>query len=161
MKRSIGTRQEINTNSPIVITVKNLHKSFRLPKEKSSGLKQAIFNGLRGIRGYKDQKVLKGLNFEIKKGEFVAITGLSGIGKSTILKLLLGVIKPDKGSIYLSGKENTEITPSARELFAFVPQGNMVLSGTIKDNIRFFNEDRPAYSLSYLTPKQYREKYAA
>ncbi len=88
-----------------------------------------------------DNPVLCDFNYEINKGEFVAITGLSGIGKSTLLKLLLGIISPDKGEIYLSGKEKTEITPSSRELFAFVPQGNMVISGTIKDNIRFFNSN--------------------
>lgn len=103
MKRSIGIRQETLTNSPIVISVKNLHKSFRLPKEKSSGLKQAIFNGLRGIRGYKDQKVLKGLNFEIKKGEFVGIVGRNGSGKSTLLKILAGTYYPEKGSVLING----------------------------------------------------------
>ena len=72
MKRSIGTRQEIvNGNSNIAIIAKDIHKSFRLPTEQAFGLKQAIFNRLRGIKGYKEQKVLKGLDFEIKKGEFM------------------------------------------------------------------------------------------
>ena len=52
------------------IEVKNLSKSFKLPTEKSSGLKQAIFNSLKGIKGYTKQEVLKDISFKVKKGEF-------------------------------------------------------------------------------------------
>lgn len=103
MKHEIGTRTEIINDSPIAISVKNLHKSFRLPTEQSFGLKQAIFNRLRGIKGYKEQKVLKGLDFEIKKGEFVGIIGRNGSGKSTLLKILAGVYYPQKGEIIING----------------------------------------------------------
>ena len=103
MKRSIGTRNEIMTNGDIAISVKNLHKSFKLPTEQAFGLKQAIFNRLRGIKGYKEQKVLKGLNFDIKKGEFVGIVGRNGSGKSTLLKILAGIYYPEKGEITVDG----------------------------------------------------------
>ncbi|MBR3144222.1 ABC transporter ATP-binding protein [Candidatus Saccharibacteria bacterium] len=103
MKREIGTRTEIQDNSDIAISVKNLHKSFKLPTEQSFGLKQAIFNRLRGVKGYKEQKVLKGLNFEIKKGEFIGIVGRNGSGKSTLLKILAGVYYPEKGEIIING----------------------------------------------------------
>ena len=83
--RQIGIRTEVNTDSDIAIDVKGLHKSFKLPTEKSWGLKQAIFNRLRGKKGYKVQRVLRGLDFEIKKGEFVGIVGRNGSGKSTLL----------------------------------------------------------------------------
>ena len=84
-KENIGTRQEIQTDSDIAISVKNLHKNFKLPTEKSSGLKQAIFNRLKGIKGFKTQHVLNGIDFEIKKGEFVGIVGRNGSGKSLSL----------------------------------------------------------------------------
>ncbi len=103
MKREIGTRTEVQTNSDIAISVKNLHKSFNLPTEQAFGLKQAIFNRLRGIKGYKEQKVLKGLDFDIKKGEFVGIVGRNGSGKSTLLKILAGVYYPQKGEIIING----------------------------------------------------------
>ncbi|MBQ6461077.1 ABC transporter ATP-binding protein [Candidatus Saccharibacteria bacterium] len=103
MKREIGTRTEIQTDSDIAIQVKNLHKSFNLPTEQSFGLKQAFFNRLRGIKGYKEQKVLKGLNFEIKKGEFIGIVGRNGSGKSTLLKILAGIYYPQKGEIVING----------------------------------------------------------
>jgi len=103
MKREIGTRTEVQTNSDVAISVKNLHKSFNLPTEQAFGLKQAIFNRLRGIKGYKEQKVLKGLDFDIKKGEFVGIVGRNGSGKSTLLKILAGVYYPQKGEIIING----------------------------------------------------------
>ncbi|MBQ2695553.1 ABC transporter ATP-binding protein [Candidatus Saccharibacteria bacterium] len=103
MKRQTGTRTEIQTSNDIAIEVKNLHKSFRLPTEQAFGLKQALFNRLRGIKGYTEQKVLKGLNFNIKKGEFVGIVGRNGSGKSTLLKIIAGVYYPEKGEITIDG----------------------------------------------------------
>ena len=103
MKRQIGTRTEIQTDGDIAIRVKDLHKSFKLPTEQAFGLKQAIFNRLRGIKGYKEQKVLKGLDFEVKKGEFLGIIGRNGSGKSTLLKILAGIYYPEKGEITVDG----------------------------------------------------------
>ena len=103
MKRSLGTRTEIVSDSDIAISVRNLHKSFKLPTEQAFGLKQAIFNRLRGIKGYKEQKVLKGLDFEIKKGDFIGIVGRNGSGKSTLLKILAGIYYPEKGEITING----------------------------------------------------------
>ncbi|MBQ6461367.1 ABC transporter ATP-binding protein [Candidatus Saccharibacteria bacterium] len=103
MRRTLGTRIEINTNSNIAIDVKDLHKSFKLPTEQAFGLKQALFNRLRGIKGYKEQKVLKGLNLEIKRGEFVGIVGRNGSGKSTLLKILAGIYYPEKGKVTING----------------------------------------------------------
>lgn len=102
-KREIGTRNEIIADTDLAISVKNLHKSFRLPTEQAFGLKQAFFNRLRGIKGYTEQKVLKGLDFEIKKGEFVGIVGRNGSGKSTLLKILAGIYYPEKGEITING----------------------------------------------------------
>lgn len=89
--------------SEYAIRVKNIHKSFKLPTERSAGLKQAIFNALKGIRGYKEQKVLRGVSFDIKKGEFVGIVGRNGSGKSTLLKTISQIYYPEKGSIEING----------------------------------------------------------
>lgn len=103
MKREIGKRVEVANGGDVAISVNNLHKSFKLPTERAWGLKQAIFNRLRGIKGFKTQKVLKGLDFEIKKGEFVGIVGRNGSGKSTLLKILAGIYYPEKGKITING----------------------------------------------------------
>ena len=105
MKASIfGTRVEIDDkNSDTAIKVSNLHKSFKLPTERSMSLKQAIFNRLRGVKGFKKQEVLKGINLEVKKGDFLGIVGRNGSGKSTLLKILAGVYYPEKGHITVNG----------------------------------------------------------
>lgn len=104
MGKTIGTRNVIfNDSSDIAISVKNLHKNFKLPTEHTNGLKQAIFNRLRGVRGYTEQKVLRGVDIEIKKGEFVGIIGRNGSGKSTLLKILAGIYYPSSGKITVNG----------------------------------------------------------
>lgn len=87
--------------------------------------------------------ILDDTSLKVSKGDFVAITGISGIGKSTLLKLLLGVFKVQSGSIMLE-LENGEKIPvdkHTRRMFAYVPQGNMLLSGTILDNLKFINDN--------------------
>lgn len=103
MKREVGKRIVYNNDGPIAIKVVDLHKDFRLPTEKAWGLKQAFFNRLKGIKGFKTQKVLNGLDFEIKKGEFVGIVGRNGSGKSTLLKVLSGIYVPQKGTVEVNG----------------------------------------------------------
>lgn len=91
---------------------------------------------------YDDEKILDNTDLVIEKGEFVAICGRSGIGKSTILKLLLSIIYPDSGYIYMKFSDGSSVPVSkdTRNLFAYVPQGNMLLSGTIRENIAFSNK---------------------
>lgn len=86
-----------------VIKVENLCKSFRLPTERAAGLKQAIFNWMKGIKGYTEHQVLKGISFEVHQGEFLGIVGRNGSGKSTLLKLLAQIYYPESGSIEVDG----------------------------------------------------------
>ena len=102
-KRKIGVRKEVVLDNGIAIEVKNLSKSFRLPTERSWGLKQAIFNRLRGVKGYKDQRVLRNLSFKVNKGEFLGIVGRNGSGKSTLLKILSGIYYPESGEVTVNG----------------------------------------------------------
>lgn len=86
-----------------IIIVDHLSKSFKLPTERSWGLKQAIFNRLKGIKGYTKQEVLKDISFNVKKGEFLGIVGRNGSGKSTLLKILAQIYVPDSGNITING----------------------------------------------------------
>lgn len=86
--------------------------------------------------------VLKNTSFEIKKNEFVAVIGESGSGKSTLIKLLLGIVSPQEGCMnILCGDDKFVADKNTRRLFSYVPQGNMILSGTIRDNIKFSKTD--------------------
>ncbi len=104
MKRSLGKRLLINSPETVdAINVTHLSKSFILPTERAWGLKQAIFNRLRGVKGFKKQSVLKDISFSVKKGEFLGIVGRNGSGKSTLLKILSGIYYPEKGEIVING----------------------------------------------------------
>ena len=104
MKTTTNNRIEINDpNNDTVIKVEKLSKSFKLPTERSSSLKGSIFNLIRGVKGYKKQTVLKNVNFEVKRGDFLGIVGRNGSGKSTLLKILAGVYYPEKGQVTING----------------------------------------------------------
>jgi len=87
--------------------------------------------------GYAGESVLRDFGFCAKRGNITAITGESGSGKSTLFKLILGLYEPQSGSIAINGE--IPLDASLRGLFAYVPQGNMVLSGTVRENITMNN----------------------
>ncbi len=80
-----------------------------------------------------NEPVLTDCSFSVNRGEIVVISGESGGGKSTLFRLMLGYFDPTKGNISFDNKY--EINASTRALFSYVPQGNMILSGSIKENI--------------------------
>ncbi len=113
-----------------------------------------LYNSMKSIKteslsfSYDDDTIVfDNANLTIHKGDFVAIAGISGIGKSTLLKLLMGIIHQNSGRMYIeTAEDNISVSNSTRSLFAYVPQGNMILSGTLRENIAFFkdvvNEDK-------------------
>lgn len=85
---------------------------------------------------YDRDVILHSVDFALPKGAFAAVTGPSGIGKSTLLKLLLGIFRPDSGQVYIQcGGEKVPLDRRTRRIFAYVPQGNLLLSGTIRENL--------------------------
>lgn len=89
-------------NQPAVV-VKDLYKTFMLPHEQLSGIKQAAVQLFNRKRGFEKQKVLTDISFQIEKGDFFGIVGRNGSGKSTLLKLLANIYTPDKGLIQING----------------------------------------------------------
>jgi ATP-binding cassette subfamily B protein len=91
--------------------------------------------------GYDREPVFDHVHLKIKKGDFVVVSGLSGIGKSTLFLLLLGVFAPSQGAIciILKNGEQIPLDRHTRKLFAYIPQGHLLLSGTIRENIAFVN----------------------
>jgi len=99
---------------------------------------------------YDNNVIFKNASISFEKGKITAISGSSGIGKSTLMKLLLGIWETDNGSIFIKTKgENINIDINTRKLFAYVPQGNMLLSGTIKENISFCCPDANDSEIEY------------
>lgn len=91
---------------------------------------------------YDRDVILDNTSLIVNKGDFVAIMGISGIGKSTLLKLLLGVFNISSGSITLETEnESIPVDCHTRKLFSYVPQGNFLLSGSIRDNLTFINSN--------------------
>ena len=88
-------------------------------------------------------RVITDSAFRAKPGEIVALVGPSGEGKTTMIRLILGLIRPEDGGVKLraSGGQEIEMNAETRHLFAYVPQGNTILSGTIAENMRMVKED--------------------
>ncbi len=86
--------------------------------------------------------VLRDISCIIRKGEFVALTGTSGGGKSSLFQLLLGIYNPTSGKVaYRTGSKETSACRETRSLFAYVPQGNTLFSGTLRENLTMFTDD--------------------
>ncbi|MDR1969880.1 MAG: ATP-binding cassette domain-containing protein [Candidatus Nomurabacteria bacterium] len=90
----------------IAVSIKNVKKTFKLPNEKFDSLKHQVINRFKRGRtkGFTSYEVLKGINLEIKKGEFIGIVGRNGAGKSTLLKIIAEIYTPTSGSVKVNGK---------------------------------------------------------
>ena len=102
---------------------------------KVNGLSYAYNNG---------NEVFSGASFQAAPHEIIALVGPSGEGKTTMLRIILGLLRPKEGSVTIEGMTNNEyieISPSTRRLFSYVPQGNTMFSGTIAENMRNVRED--------------------
>jgi ATP-binding cassette subfamily B protein RaxB len=92
--------------------------------------------------GATDKWILRNVNLEISDGDFVAITGPTGGGKTTLLKLLLGLQVPNEGALLLDGQTaNPALWQSWRTYIGVVRQDDQLLSGSLADNISFFDPD--------------------
>ena len=131
-----GERLAEIENLPFDTTSKAIGEAFLAPsKIKSIRFKNVTFS-------YDRDAILSNANFTINIGENVCLIGASGTGKSTLFKLLLRVLVPTEGEIYLEGDfdghERICLSEDAHKIFAYVPQGNFLFSGTIFENLTFF-----------------------
>ena len=91
---------------------------------------------------YDRDQVFTNAQFTVPKGQFGVILGHSGIGKSTLLKIMLGIFHPSNGGVYIStDREQILLDRSTRQLFAYVPQGNLLISGTLRENLLLTRPD--------------------
>ena len=90
------------------------------------------------------EPVFQEFSYTFKGGEMTAIAGHTGIGKSTLIRLILALLQPQKGSVRIGGKD---ASPDLRDNFMYVPQGNTLLSGTIRENLLWVAPDAPEEAL--------------
>ena len=121
------------TSAERLMQLEESQEEEKTPKSELTGgikIKNVTFN-------YGREKVLEGADADIKKGDFTLLSGATGQGKSTLFMLLLGLYDFD-GAVEL--EDGTPLSSATRSLFAYVPQGNMLFSGTIAENICFASE---------------------
>lgn len=140
----------------MISSAERLKELLDLPEEEEwkAADQEILSHPLTGIRlqdlsfSYGRADVLRHVNLCIRAGDFVAVTGISGEGKSTLFQLLLGIYPPTDGEVQFcfqdpDGTEN-EMTATAsnrtRALFAYVPQGNTLFSGTLRENFSMFTD---------------------
>lgn len=119
-----------------------------LPGQPESDPKKtrALYDRLTGITAehlsfaYDRDPVMQDVTLTVPKGGLTVIIGQSGIGKSTLLKLLLGLYHPQSGRLVLDTPDGSvPVSRATRSLFSYAPQGNFLLSGTLRENLTFAN----------------------
>ena len=137
------------------VSAHRIRELVELPKEvhvpESTKLDQYVQEGFRvemddvDFSYEEDQRVISDSSFEANPGEIVALVGPSGEGKTTMIRLLLGLIRPDEGFVRILANGYSDIfidaNAESRYLFAYVPQGNTMIAGTIAENLRMVKED--------------------
>lgn len=134
----------------MMASAERLQQADTMPPETDNTLpasRRTVVDGFRSLVmagvsfAYdEDTPVLQQVDLTVNRGECVALVGASGIGKSTLMKLLLAIHSCDAGSISLEGEVSVPVSAATRCIMAYVPQGNALISGTIRDNITFFRE---------------------
>jgi ABC-type multidrug transport system fused ATPase/permease subunit len=127
---------QIFTSAERVIELENIpiEEPAKIPEPKG-----AVGVDVKGLTfGYDEENVLENLDLDIKPGEFVAIIGESGIGKTTLIRLMMSFMSHYEGSITFNseGGDSVSATAGMRQWMSYVPQGNTLFSGTIRENIR-------------------------
>lgn len=151
---------EIQTIQSAVAGIRRINEFFsmeELPeqkvvsKEEAKEKEEGAFVEFRNVTfGYDEQKILKQLSFQVKQGEQVTLMGRTGAGKSTILKLLLGLYEPQEGEVRIQGINAADIRDEEkRRLFGYVEQSFHMVPGTVKDQITLFD--------SFITDQEVKE----
>ena len=131
-KEELPAREELSKK-------KQIPEGNRFPeKRKENG---EAFVEFRNVTfGYDERKILKRLSFQVKQGERVTLMGRTGAGKSTILKLLLGLYEPQEGEVRIQGIAASNIPDGdKRRIFGYVEQTFHMVPGTVKDQITLFD----------------------
>lgn len=143
---------EMSSQLPAIIhstaSIDRLMELESLPREEVA--EPQLLEGVVGVRmsdvsfAYPDagENVLTDFTYDFRPGTRTAIVGPTGVGKSTLIKLLLSLLKPAKGSIEVyNAEDSAAVSPATRSNLVYVPQGNTLFSGTVKDNLLMGNPE--------------------
>lgn len=152
---------EMSSQIPSIIhataSIDRIVELEELPREDVSESRPV--EGVTGIRfedvtfAYpdSDHDVLTGFSYDFKPGSRTSIVGPTGVGKSTMIRIMLSLLKPVKGKVMLySASEQVEVSPATRCNLVYVPQGNSLFSGTIRDNLLMGNPEATKEQMSYV-----------
>lgn len=147
-----GPTMNLSRSIPSMVSsltaVERLMELMEIPTEER-GEKQMI-TGVAGVRfedvDFKyadgDKNILEKFNYDFPPGSITAIIGETGAGKTTLIRLLVALVHPDGGKIEIyNGKESVTSSPLTRCNFVYIPQGNSLISGTIRQNVLMGNPD--------------------
>lgn len=114
-----------------IIEVKDVSIKFNLEREKVNSLKEYLIRKVKGTLEYEEFWALKNVSFKVKKGDSLGLVGLNGCGKSTMLKVIAGVLKPTSGTVSVGGTIAPLIELGAGFDFDLTAQENVFLNGAI------------------------------
>jgi lipopolysaccharide transport system ATP-binding protein len=117
----------------LVIAFEHVSKAYPLYHHITGGIKKLVFHPIKGVRSLRHSQfqVLKDISFEVKKGETLGIIGKNGAGKSTILGLIAGVLRPNKGNVIVKGKVSPLLELGAGFHPDLTGRENVVLNGVL------------------------------
>lgn len=126
----------------IAIKVDNVSMRFNLSKEKIDNLKEYVVKFFRGQLLFEEFYALKNVSLEVKKGESYGIIGSNGSGKSTLLKVISGIFKPTKGTVFVNGRISPLIELGSGFDVDLTARENIMLNGTVLGNTRKFMKEK-------------------
>ncbi|MGE5613694.1 MAG: ABC transporter ATP-binding protein [Bacillota bacterium] len=140
--RSVPQLIETEASAERIIELEEIESETR-DEEKLKWTRAGIrFENISFSYADSETPVIENANAEIKPGEVAGIVGPSGEGKTTVIRLLLALIRPTGGKLYfVNGNEKREATPACRSIISYVPQGNTLFSGTIAENLSIANPE--------------------
>lgn len=110
--------------------------------DRSTTLKKVIFDNVSYAYPNSNKQAVNGISLSIHKGEVIGLAGSTGSGKTTLADLLMGLLKPERGRIYIDGKDVHRLASTGKQLVSYIPQFIYLSDDTLRRNIAFGIEDK-------------------